>query len=84
MLYGVQFRSMHTAMHHVVVFEKAGRARQLLNQMEVSETIPEEASGYLEIKEINFRNPPTHVSGQRLKIVNNQGNSIRIPDIYNY
>ena len=80
-LYAVQFRSMHTAIHSIAIFEDRTTAVWLLNVLNNDEEFPE-IDLNMELMEINFRNPPTEHDGYKLKYVNNCVNSI--PDVYGY
>jgi hypothetical protein len=86
--FGVQYRSMHTAIHNVVVFETREVA-QTLGEMLNAEVDMAEAQDVLVMQygkeageakasfEINYRNPPTEYREQVLLIVNDA-----IPDVY--
>lgn len=79
MLYGVEYRSMHTAMHGVLVFDSAPRARIAARNLCVNEVLVEDMGVVGAIAGINFRHPPEEFHGQPLKILN----ADHIPDLYN-
>ncbi len=86
--YAVQFRSIHSAKHSIVMFSLESKAIQLLAILKVAEQFPDESEmkmepgNYVETIDIDFRNPPREYEGVPLLYVNNPENSI--PDVYNF
>ncbi len=84
-LYAVQFRSMHTAIHNIAVFDVESLAKKLFDFVKETNEIPEDcffdSTSFVDLYEIDFRNPPTHHKDCELSYVNNPTNTI--PDAYN-
>jgi len=82
-VYGVQFRSMHTAIHNVIVFEERHAAITTVHLFEQTEQFPDDLEEYtdgaavVDIFEIDYRNPPKEYKGKKLAIVNTI-----FPDVY--
>lgn len=58
--YAVQYRDMHTAIHHIAVFENEDVAREYKDYIIEAEQHPltDPPEGYIDDVEINFRHPP--------------------------
>lgn len=85
MLYGVQYRDMHTAIHNVIVMRNRVEANKVLRAIHRDEVLPGSLlSGmYEDIVEIDYRHPPSEYGGERLRIVNNDtGLPTGVPDCY--
>lgn len=90
--FGVQFRSMHTAIHSVAVFSAMSQAQQFFAYINQFDEMPIEnlldLSSICATEEINYRDPPDvypfgdYDEGLPLELVNNPVNTI--PDVYNY
>lgn len=81
MIYAVQVRNMHSAIHHLVMFKTRKLARDALLIAHETELFP--YAGAVSDIEINFRNPPAQFKGENLTIVNNDaGLPTGIPDVY--
>lgn len=85
--YAVQFRSMHTAIHNIMIFSVESTAVELFNILNETETFPEgfisiTDGNFVDVYEINFRNPPERHEGIELIYVNRPVNTI--PDVYNF
>jgi len=80
MLHAVQYRSMHTALHHLALFENAVAAQSAFDGLKASSDIedPNEYNFTVEMCmakciddiEINFRDVPTEYRGESLDIIN--------------
>ena len=79
---------MHTAIHSVAVFSLEQTAQELLAILRETEEMPEffpefdNDKNFVDMFEINFRNPPYECEGMDLIYVNYPENSI--PDVYGY
>ena len=94
--YAVQFRSMHTAIHNIAVFSLESKAEELFHILNTTEQMPDEHEfefepmNFVDMVEINFRNPLQHYpnsedpDGLRLVYVNGEGTLNSIPDVYGY
>lgn len=90
--YAVQFRSMHTAIHNVIVFSVESTADELFNILNETNEMPEffqefdNDKNFCDMFEIDYRNPPTHwphiddENALELIYVNIPVNNI--PDVY--
>jgi len=79
-LYGMQYRSMHTAVHHVAIFCDRKKARELERHLKNHEMFPAEPiDGCVADIEINFRRPPDEYRDSKLFILNA---GAVIPDVY--
>ena len=81
-VYAVQFRSMRTAIHNVIIFEEQHSANFLHRLFAINEQFPDDLEEYtsapcLDMYEIDYRNPPKEYKGKKLVIINNV-----IPDVY--
>lgn len=80
MLYAVQYRDMHSAIHHLSIFTKKSEATRMLTFVTNTEQLPPgDEQGDIGDIEINFRNVPTTHDGQNLTVVNTQPS---VPDVY--
>ena len=84
--YAVQFRSMHTAIHNLIIFSVESTAVELFNILNETEEFPEDFTNitdkdFVDIIEINFRYPPERHEDIELVYVNRPENTI--PDVYN-
>lgn len=86
MLYAVQVRDMHTAIHNLLIYRRRTVAVDARNFIRELERYPGAADGValpVEVAEINFRKPPTEWKGERLTIVNGlYGSPAGVPDAY--
>jgi len=84
--YAVQYRNMHTAIHEVAIFSLEQQAIDMLEMIKRDEefhpafVIEDAFSSYVDLIEINFRNPPHHYNDVKLQYVNDPVTSI--PDVY--
>jgi len=84
--YGVEFRSMNTAGHHIAVFSLEQKAREFCGWVEEEQELPAEHDfplepcNFVEIMEIDYRNKPLESQEVPLIIINEDS----IPDVYNY
>jgi hypothetical protein len=79
-LYGMQYRSMHTAVHHVAIFHDRQTARGMEQHVRKHEMLPTEPiEGCVADIEINFRQPPAAYRDAELVIVNA---GAVIPDVF--
>lgn len=82
MIYAVQARSMHTAIHNLFIYATRRHAVNALNQMYPEGLQPTDKHCLKQI-EINFRHPPTTWHGENLTIVNGMwGTRCGVPDFY--
>ena len=92
--YAVQFRSMHTAIHSIAIFSLEQKAEELFEFMMAKARMPEEFEfpfepcNFVDMQEINFRNPP-HTCGDpddvdSLPLVYVNFPETYIPDVYGY
>ena len=77
-LYAVQFRDMHTAIHNIIIYQSLLEARAALRSIKEEETTG--AAPLCEDQiEIDYRNPPAEYGGHPLTIING---GEEIPDCY--
>ena len=86
MLYAVQVRDMHTAIHNLLIYQRRTVAVDTLGFILELERYPDAADGVtlpVEVVEIDFRKPPTEWKGEHLTIVNGlYGSPAGVPDAY--
>jgi hypothetical protein len=85
MIYAVQVRSMHTAIHNLLLFKTKGKALKVYNIIKNLEECPDLDDPefflyYVDCIEINFRNPPATYKEEKIFYVNDCTGGI---DCYN-
>ncbi len=75
MIYAVQVRSMHTAIHNLLLFKTKTKALKLYDIIKNTEECPDLYASefflyYVDCIEINFRNPPTTYKDEKIFYVN--------------
>lgn len=85
-IYAVQYRSFHTAIHHYALFWNKAHAEVFRDEMMIESEFPPESYDWIKGDiEIDYRRPPTtyHTPGMRLECdivcVNADG---PVPDFY--
>jgi hypothetical protein len=94
-LYAMQYRSMHTAIHNIVIFSAEKTAKELFDYVQSTLNMPEvfeefdNPKNFINHFEIDYRNPPTRYEydndaalfGLELVYVNYPEGWV--PDVYN-
>jgi hypothetical protein len=87
---------MHTAIHSIAIFSLEQKAEELMgimmatNEMPCEDEFPFEPMNFVDMFEIDFRDPPQHYrnrddeEGLRLVYVNGEDTLNHVPDVYNY
>ena len=94
-LYAVQYRSMHTAIHNVIIFSAEKTAVELFDYIQSTLNMPEEFEEFNNPKnfvnhfEIDYRNPPVRYDYELdlalfgLEIIYVNYPEGYVPDVYN-
>jgi len=87
--YAVQFRSMHTGVHSVIIFSLPQVAEELLAIFKKTELFPENfhpefdnPDFFVDMFEIDYRDIPRESHGIEVLYINYPENDV--PDVYNY
>jgi hypothetical protein len=85
MVYAVQVRSMHTAIHNLLLFKTKTKALRVYDIIKSTEECPALCTPdfwiyFVDCVEINFRNPPTTYKREKIFYVNERTGGI---DCYN-
>jgi hypothetical protein len=83
MLYAVQVRDMHTAIHNLIFYRARCAALDGLAHARETKEYPPDNPDLAGAVEIDYRAPPTEYKGERLTVVNGlYGSRPGVPNVY--